>query len=85
MGKKVQRWEEPPVHVSIGEQRRGSGIIFALVALALVLAIAFFYLTNDHRGDRQADRATQAAESLDDAAQLVGTAAKDAAETLRRK
>jgi hypothetical protein len=53
------------------------------VALALLLAIAFFYLTNDHRADRQADKVTQAASSVDDAARVVGEAARNAADRLR--
>ncbi|WP_022681196.1 hypothetical protein [Sphingobium bisphenolivorans] len=62
--------------------RGGSGIIFALVAIALILAIAFFYVTKD-RGDNRADTVTNAAESADSAARVVGDAAKNAADELR--
>jgi methyl-accepting chemotaxis protein len=58
-------------------------VVFAVVALALLLAIAFFYLTNDHRADRQADKVTQAASSVDDATRVVGEAARNAADRLR--
>lgn len=62
---------------------RGSGLIFALIALALILAIGFFYFTNERAEDRRADKVTQAAHSVEDAAKVVGDAAKDAADTLR--
>lgn len=66
-----------------GERSRGNGVVFALVALALILAIGFFYLTNEKRGDWQADAMTKAAGSIDDAAKVVGDAAKNAADKLR--
>ena len=47
---------EPP-----GPPRPNSGVVLGLVALALVLAVGFFYLTNDDRRDRRADAVTQAA------------------------
>lgn len=77
--------QQPPVspHVSVVQRSRGSGVVFALVAIALILAIAFFYMTNERRGDRQADKVTQAAGSVDDAAKVVGEAARNAADTLR--
>lgn len=61
----------------------GSAIVFAVVALALLLAIIFFYLTNDWRQDRRADKLTEAAGAFDDAAAVVGDAAKNAADALR--
>ncbi|MFC3442005.1 hypothetical protein ACFOKF_12580 [Sphingobium rhizovicinum] len=70
---------------SVVERSRGSGVVFALVALALILAIGFFYLTNDRREDRQADAVTEAAGSVDDAARVVGDAAKNAADALRNQ
>ncbi|WP_088181781.1 hypothetical protein [Sphingobium sp. Z007] len=73
----------PPATVI--ERSRGSGVVFALVALALILAIGFFYLTNERREDRQADKVTKAAGSVDDAARMVGDAAKNAADKLRDK
>jgi hypothetical protein len=60
-------------------------MVFALVALALILAIAFFYLTNDSRDDRPAEAVTSAAGSVDDAARGIGDATRDAAENLREK
>ncbi|OAN53611.1 MULTISPECIES: hypothetical protein [unclassified Sphingobium] len=70
---------EPPM------RSHGSGLVFALVALALLLAIAFFYLTNDRREDRRADKVTEAAGAVDDAAGVVGDAARNAADTLRNR
>jgi uncharacterized protein HemX len=83
MGNDPQGRDDPPVHVTIVERSSGSGVVFALVALALILAIGFFYLTNDRRDDRQAEAVTGAAQSVDDAAKMVGDAAKDAADKLR--
>lgn len=67
---------------SVSNRSRGSLIIFALVALALVLAIGFFYITKD-RNERPADALTQAAEAPDSAARVVGNAARNAADVLR--
>lgn len=77
--------ERPPVspHVSVVQRSHGSGVVFALIAIALILAIGFFYLTNERRGDAQADKVTQAAGAVDDAAKVVGEAARNAADTLR--
>ncbi|MBV2146912.1 hypothetical protein KRZ98_01215 [Sphingobium sp. AS12] len=83
MGNDPTGRDDPSVHVIIVERSRGSGVVFALVALALILAIGFFYLTNDRRDDRQAEAVTGAAQSVDDAAKMVGDAAKDAADKLR--
>ncbi len=66
------------------ERSRGSGVIFALVAIALILAIGFFYLTKE-REDKESRVITEAAESADSAARIVGNAAQDAADSLRRK
>lgn len=79
--------ERPPVspHVSIVERSHGSGVVFALIAMALILAIGFFYMTNERRGDVQADKVTKAAGSVDDAAKIVGEAARNAADTLRNE
>lgn len=66
------------------DRPQGSGgIVFALVALALILAIGFFYLTNESREDRRADAITQAANSVDNGARIVGEAARNAADKLR--
>ncbi|WP_298401279.1 hypothetical protein [Sphingobium sp.] len=75
--------EDPAPYKSVAERSRGSGVVFALVVLALILAIGFFYLTSDRREDRQADAVTEAAGSVDDAARVIGDAAKNAADTLR--
>lgn len=67
---------------SVPGRSRGSLIIFALVAIALLLAIGFFYMTKE-RNDSRADALTEAAGSVDSAAHVVGDAAKNAADTLR--
>ncbi|NWK98859.1 hypothetical protein DM806_24980 [Sphingobium lactosutens] len=74
---------EPPEGDDQPMRSRGSSVVFALVALALILAIAFFYLTNERREDRRADKLTEAAGAVDDAAAVVGDAAKNAADALR--
>ncbi|MDR7155430.1 CHASE3 domain sensor protein [Sphingobium xenophagum] len=63
---------------------RGSGLTFALVAIALILAIGFFYLTNDNRRDKRADAVTNTAKSVDDAARVIEKAARNAADGLRK-
>lgn len=60
-----------------------NSVIFGLIAIALILAIGFFYLTNDRRGNRQADAVTGAAKSVDDAARVMEEAARNAADRLR--
>lgn len=70
-----------PEPVNQGE--RGSGVIFALVVIALILAIIFFYLTRAAREDRHAEAMTRAASAVDDAARAVGDTAKAAADRLR--
>ncbi|QGP78748.1 hypothetical protein [Sphingobium sp. CAP-1] len=80
-----RRNDDPPNYISVVERSRGSGVVFALVVLALILAIGFFYLTNDRRDDRRVDAVTQAAGSVDDAAKVVGDAARNAADTLRNE
>lgn len=77
------RREEPPVQVTVVERSHGSGLLLAIVAIALILAIGFFYLSSERREDRQADAVTNAAGAVDDAARIVGDAAKNAADTLR--
>ncbi|WP_066516080.1 hypothetical protein [Sphingobium cloacae] len=83
--------EEPPQPESSGRQKRsvdparshGSGLVFLLITLALILAIGFFYLSKG-REDRRADRLTEAANSIDNAATIVGDAAKNAADAFRK-
>ena len=72
---------EPPDDMNGVESSRGSGIIFVLIAIALILAISFFYLTKD-RENEQGQAVTEAAESVDSAARVVGDAAQDAANRL---
>ncbi|WP_370309582.1 hypothetical protein [Sphingobium abikonense] len=65
--------------------RSNSGVVLGVVALALVLAVGFFYLTNDDRRDRRADAVTQAAASADEAVQAMGDATRNAANDLDRE
>ena len=58
--------------------------LLALVAIALMLAIGFFYLTEHRRNDRRADAVTGAAQSVDDAARVMEEAARNAADRLRK-
>ena len=44
------------------ELSRGSGVIFGLIAIALILAIGFFYITKE-REDKASRLATETAES----------------------
>jgi uncharacterized protein HemX len=76
------RKDESSEPASVPGRSRGSLIIFILVAMALVLAIGFFYMTKD-RNERPADAVMQAVETPDSAAQMVGDAAMNAADTLR--
>ncbi|WP_066698116.1 hypothetical protein [Sphingobium amiense] len=62
----------------------GSGTTFFLVALAVILAIVFFYMTKDAREDRRADAVTEAAASVDNATARVGSAAQNVARDLRQ-
>lgn len=73
---------EPIEDVSGVEQTRGSGVIFILVAIALILAISFFYLTKD-RDDEQSRVMTETAQTADSAADVVSDAAQQAANRLR--
>ena len=68
----------PPVPA----RSRGGGVVVALVLIALVLAIGFFYLTNDRREDRRADALTKGAAKIDETTRVVGDAARNAVDTL---
>ena len=71
--------DDPEVHdASEPGDARGSGLIFFLIAIALILAIGFFYLTKD-RENEQGRNVTEAAASANDAVRLVGDAANNAA------
>lgn len=72
---------DPMIHAG---RSRGSGVIFTLVAIALILAIGFFYLTKE-REDKESRVITDAAESADSAARVIENAAQDAAHSLRRQ
>ena len=74
--------DDPPDDLNRVERSPGSGLIFALVAIALILAISFFYLTKDREAN-QGNVITQAEDSSDSAARIVGDAAQNAADTLR--
>ena len=75
---------EPVEDENSVEQARGSGLIFVLIAIALVLAISFFYLTKD-RDDGQSRVVTEAVEAADSAARVVGDAAENAADQLSNR
>jgi hypothetical protein len=78
------RAAEQPIHNRTIVERGGNGgMIFAIVALALVLAIGFFFMTAERRDDARTEAVTGAAQSVDEAARAVGDAAKDAANKLR--
>ena len=74
---------DPPSPSPPEPPQSNSGVILALVAIALILAISFFYLTNERR-HRQADAVTDAAASADNAVQAMGDAARNAADDLER-
>ena len=76
--------DEPPEDMNRIERSRGSGVIFALVAIALILAIGFFYLTKERESGPDTV-VTDAAESVDSAATVVGDAAQKAADQLRNQ
>ncbi|HEX7782941.1 MAG TPA: hypothetical protein VF509_09055 [Sphingobium sp.] len=62
---------------------RGSGIIIAILAIAVLLAVAFFYISSERREDARTNAAINAAEAVDNAARNVGDATQKAAEKLR--
>lgn len=64
------------------QRSRGSTVIFAIVAIALILAIGFFYLTKE-RENRVGDTLIEAADSPDSAAHVVGDAAQNEAASNR--
>ncbi|SCW88034.1 hypothetical protein SAMN02927924_03626 [Sphingobium faniae] len=72
-----------PTRSSDTGRSHGSGLVFLLITLALILAIGFFYLSKG-RDDQRADRLTEAANSVDDAATIVGDAARNAADVFRK-
>lgn len=66
------------------QRSRGSTVIFAIVAIALILAIGFFYLTKE-RENRVGDTLIEAADSPDSAAHVVGDAAQNEAARLNNR
>ncbi len=68
--------EEPGSH--------GRLVIIALLAIAVFLAVSFFYMTNEKRRDRPAESVTKAAAAVDDAARKVGDSARNAAQDFRK-
>jgi uncharacterized protein HemX len=72
-----------PVHVSIVEHRGGNGVILAIVLLALVLAVGFFYLVNAKEEHDRSQAIISAADSVDRAAERVGDAVKSGAENMK--
>lgn len=76
---------EQPVHTTtiIEKRRGGSGVILAIIALALAVAVGFFYFASESRENAESDAVIGAAESVGDAARSVGDAAQDAADKLK--
>jgi len=62
---------------------RGSGLIIAIIGIAVILAVAFFYISAERREDARANAAIGAAEAVDSAALNVGDATQKAAEKLQ--
>lgn len=65
------------------ESAKGTGLIFVLIALALILAIGFFYMTKD-REPGQGTVITEVTEPADSAVRVVGDAAENAAGQFER-
>ncbi|MCI4589881.1 hypothetical protein MOK15_07225 [Sphingobium sp. BYY-5] len=82
MGEDPLAPREPPKGDEQPGRPYGGSIVFILVALALILAIAFFYITNGNRSGRQADQVTEPVDNADNAVSVVADAAKNAADTL---
>ena len=61
-----------------------SAMTFLIVALALVLAIGYFFLTSERRADRGSDAVTQMADDVDNGARAVGDAAAGSLDRLRK-
>ena len=66
----------------LNDQPRRYGLTATLVALAVLAAVALFYLSHDRNRDRAADAVTNAATSVDRAASAAGDASRNAAERL---
>ncbi|MDX3900312.1 MAG: hypothetical protein QHC40_07370 [Sphingobium sp.] len=64
-------------------QRRSSGVVLAIVAIALLLAIGFFFLAGRHPGSKEDAALTKAARTVDDGARSIGDAASHTLDRLR--
>lgn len=64
-------------------QRRRGGMTFVIVALALVLAIGFFFMVDQRNDDVRGRAITDAAETVDNAARTIGDAGQRAMNKLR--
>lgn len=65
----------------VADRSRGSGLIFVLIAIALLLAVGFFYLTKENDGQSVGSENEEA----NSAAYVVGEGARQAADTLRNR
>ncbi|QUT04694.1 hypothetical protein KFK14_16845 [Sphingobium phenoxybenzoativorans] len=72
-----------PLPLNAQSRLHGNGVIIAIVAIALILAIGFFYVASERRDDARSNAAIGAAEAVDQAARNVGDATKKAAEKLQ--
>lgn len=72
-------------HDSIVEPRGGRVVIGGIVVIALVLAIAFFYIAGAHDRRDESESVMRAANSVEMAARNVGDAARSAAERMRKQ
>ncbi|PZU57827.1 MAG: hypothetical protein DI547_12250 [Sphingobium sp.] len=67
-------------------EQRTRPLIPVLIAIALILAIGFFYLTGRSEGhDRSGDKILGAAASAESAATAIGDAARDAANRMKEE
>ncbi len=64
-------------------QRRSSGVVLAIVAIALLLAIGFFFFAERRSDSREDTALTNAAQTVDDGARSIGDAASHTLERLR--
>lgn len=88
MGEKIPplptKFSSPPVDDRpLNCQRRRGGMTFVIVALALVLAIGFFFMVDQRNDDARGRAITDAAETVDNAARTIGDAGQRAMDKLR--